>query len=391
MARALVPGSRWVARTGKHAGGEVEITNLSDVSVFFINRAGGGDSLGNQKADDSKTFRLTRETFNARYLPREELVPGETHGGRAFRRQFTYKPEPEAVASRVQPPPLNGHILSGGTPLNLEVLAITPLQAQAWLDRGGLNRHPSRRRVQAYAAAMRRGEWILTGDSIKLDEQGVVRDGQQRLMAIVEAGVPITSLVVRNVSPSAFDVIDSGRPRGAWDVLGMHGFTNRFATAAATRGLVLIEHFGRFDVRTFEASQYLSTVRILAYAEAHRDELTEALKLAEHIRVVGHFYGGGGLWAILFALLLRANHDAAHLFAEALATGANLEVDSPILRLRSRMLDPRNVPNSVDERETALAIGIKAWNAWRAGERVEQLMWRGSRRLKSPESFPVAQ
>ena len=45
-------------------------------------------------------------------------------------------------------------------------------------------------------AAIQRGEWQLTGEVIKLDDEGRVRDGQNRLHAIVEAGVPVRSVVI---------------------------------------------------------------------------------------------------------------------------------------------------------------------------------------------------
>src|SRR5712692_3591943 len=60
-------------------------------------------------------------------------------------------------------------------------------------------------------AAIQRGEWQLTGEAIKLDDEGRVRDGQNRLHAIVQAGIPVRSVVARGVSEDAFKVMDSGR------------------------------------------------------------------------------------------------------------------------------------------------------------------------------------
>ena len=75
--------------------------------------------------------------------------------------------------------------------LDVEVITITPEMAQEWLDRGGTNRKITRRRIEAMSAAILRGEWRLTGEAIKLDKDGHVRDGQNRLHAIAEAGVPV--------------------------------------------------------------------------------------------------------------------------------------------------------------------------------------------------------
>jgi hypothetical protein len=89
-------------------------------------------------------------------------------------------------ANSKEPPPTKSD-----ANLDIEVITITPEMAQEWLDRGGTNRKITRRRIEAMSAAILRGEWRLTGEAIKLDKDGHVRDGQNRLHAIVEAGVPV--------------------------------------------------------------------------------------------------------------------------------------------------------------------------------------------------------
>src|SRR5439155_18773761 len=81
-----------------------------------------------------------------------------------------------------------------GTDLDLEIMTITPELAKEWLDRGGTNRKVTRRRVEAMTAAIQRGEWQLTGEAIKLDDEGRVRDGQNRLQAIARAGIPVRTV-----------------------------------------------------------------------------------------------------------------------------------------------------------------------------------------------------
>lgn len=379
---ALVPGSRWVARTGKHEDTEIEIEKVSDVSVFFKTVVGGAN-YGNQKLDDSKVNRLTIESFRGQYVEKRSLVPGETRGGRAFRQHNPKRERPNDISTL--PLQLNGHALSGSAPLHVEITEITPLIAKAWLDRGGINRHLSERRVRRLVAAIRRGEWQLTGDSIKLDEHGVVRDGQHRLRAIVEAGMPITSLVVRNVPAPAFNVIDTGKPRTPGDVLSMYGIKSVYATAACARGVLLIEKYGRYSVSSREAEESVSNAAILEYVQAHPD-IIEGVHLGDMLKTAG-FLGGTGLLAVLCTLLLRTDREAALLFVNQLVEGANLESTSPILRFRNRMLNQSLYKKAAPEREETLAIGIKVWNAWRNGERMQALVWRGYRE-RGAEPFP---
>src|SRR5919202_4651022 len=120
----------------------------------------------------------------------------------------TARTRPTARADGLQPPSLTRE-----PALNLEVMTITPELAQEWLDRGGVNRKLTRRRIDAMAAAIQRGEWQLTGEAIKLDHEGRVRDGQNRLHAIVQAGIPVRSVVARGGGGEGVDVIGTGRAR----------------------------------------------------------------------------------------------------------------------------------------------------------------------------------
>ncbi len=381
---SIAPGTQWVSRRGRHTGNEVVVDHATDTSVF-VTYKGTGDSMGNQKADPSKLHRVDRAQFESQYAPADTLFNQVNGLQPAFRQKRTIR---QRAAEDTSAQPLlttNGIVMTGDTKLNIEIMTITPEMAKVWLSRGGSNRTPSIRRVNRYAEAMRRGEWKLTGEGIKLNAQGQVRDGGQRLRAIIQSGVSIQSLVVRNIDEDAFDVLDSGRTRTTADVLGLHGFPSRNALAAAARGLILIDKFGRYAITGKEVDEAISTPIILRYAQRHRDLLVEAIHCADLLHARG-FAGGIGLWGTLFGLLLRVDHEAALLFADALASGENLERDNPILRLRNRMLAERRLPNAWTDREVHIAVGIKAWNAWRRGETIQQLVWRGR---NNNEPFPV--
>lgn len=384
MPQAL-PGTRWIRRNGKHAGAEVEIDRVTDTAVH-LRDVGGGAAQGKQKIDPSQLHRMTLGSFKVTYTAKKDLANGDSLGG-GFRRRGT-KPQPLELPSASPPLQLNGYVLAGKSELNIEVLEISPEMARAWLDRGGINRKPSARLVARIAAAIRRGEWILTGDSIKLDDQQRVVDGQHRLLGIIEAGISVTSLVVRNVANEAQDVIDTGRSRQANDVLAMHGYVSTTALASTAKLLMLLERFGRINVSSREANLLVSNAAVLRYVQRHK-ELIEAVRTAERLRGNGNLGGGGGLLGAFITLIRRVDTDAAEWFIVALESGANLDANSPILKLRTRLLAERHggrgsgvkLPNA---RETLLALCLKAWNAWRTDTPVQMLIWRDR------EDFPVA-
>ena len=76
---------------------------------------------------------------------------------------------------------------------------IGPDGAKKFLDRMIYNRNVSPSRVTAYAVDMRSGSWDLNGQAIVLDENGLLLDGQHRLLAIIESGVTLPMLVVRGM------------------------------------------------------------------------------------------------------------------------------------------------------------------------------------------------
>lgn len=100
-------------------------------------------------------------------------------------------------------------------------LSVTPAQAQQWLDTAARNRNLSQRRVEMYAAMMKRGDWMLTNQGIAIDEHGALLDGQHRLNAIVKAEIPVTVLVVQNVPNASQLVLDQSLIRRAHDQISL--------------------------------------------------------------------------------------------------------------------------------------------------------------------------
>lgn len=269
-----------------------------------------------------------------------------------------------------------------------EIITISPDMAAHWLARGGKNRKLNARRVDNLSAAIHRGEWRLTGDTIKLDAAGRVRDGQHRLQAIVKAQISAISLVVRGVGEDAFDVMDSGRSRTIGDVLGMHGYVSFNALAGAARLLFFAERFGDMFSSTRESERIITAVTTLQYIEQH-SEIENGIRLGDRVRKAG-LQGGASTWGALMTLFLRADAEKAYEFGHYLSTGEGLGKGHPALMLRNRLLWRRNGSSAVraEGRKEMAAICIKAWNAFREGRTVQALWFRTEG--PKPEVFPKA-
>src|SRR5881397_2396243 len=168
----------------------------------------------------------------------------------------------------------------------------------------------------------------MTKPLVKLDHEGRVRDGQNRLHAIVQAGMPVRSVVARGVSEDAFDVMDTGRSRNAADVLHIHGYPTQNALAAAARGLMFIERYGRVFPTQRDSHLYVTPVTTLQYVQRH-PELIDGVRLGDRVYHSG-IQGGIGLWSIIMTLFLRLDAQQAAQFAEHLTTGAGMHRGHPV-------------------------------------------------------------
>lgn len=81
--------------------------------------------------------------------------------------------------------------------MNVVEMEVTPAQAQDWLANMRTNRSVSKSLVRKYARAMLTNSWVSrTNETIAIDEEGYVIDGQHRLHAVVMAQQPVRMAVM---------------------------------------------------------------------------------------------------------------------------------------------------------------------------------------------------
>jgi hypothetical protein len=90
---------------------------------------------------------------------------------------------------------------------------VTPEHAKHLLGRNVINRTIRWGWVKYLARQIRQGRWELLSDAIGIRKDGVLINGQHRLLAIIEAGVPAPLFIVRGLSEGAFMVTDRGKMR----------------------------------------------------------------------------------------------------------------------------------------------------------------------------------
>lgn len=126
--------------------------------------------------------------------------------------------------------------------LDSNVEIITPELAKEYLQKNVNNyRKLQRSRVYKYAADISRGLWRLNGEPIIFSEDGVLKDGQHRLAAIVYANKAVKMLVVRGVKKDV-TVFNVGGMRTTNQILKASGID--LPTAAVAAGRIVVSMFG---------------------------------------------------------------------------------------------------------------------------------------------------
>ena len=141
--------------------------------------------------------------------------------------------------------------------VNPNVETITPDMAAFLLRHNTKNRNLRRGHVDRIAQDIVQGRWVENGATIVIGADGVLIDGQHRLAAVVKAGVPIVSVVVRGVSAAAMPTVDSNIARSAADVAQLTGITNSNAVVGAARLLIALKYGDIYQKRKTSNSAVL--------------------------------------------------------------------------------------------------------------------------------------
>lgn len=241
------------------------------------------------------------------------------------------------------------------------------------------NRPMNRTRVLRYAEDMRRGRWLVNGETIIFDSEGNLLNGQHRLQACIESGATFYSAVCYGVARETFGVIDCGRPRSAGDVLSITGteYCNQLAA-----GIRMCRCVQLGDASFISNSSNEEVLRFLEENPLIRNSLS-VMKLQTATRLLTPRV----CIALHFLFSMRDRDQATRFFTD-LNEGTELPGSDPVHVLRQIILNTRMREKQRMKLDAfwIAAITVKAWNFRRANASISLLKWTG--RGKNPEDFP---
>lgn len=236
-----------------------------------------------------------------------------------------------------------------------------------------VNRLKKEKNIITMARDMRRGKWDSdTGETIKflIDDDGkqVLIDGQNRLHAVIEAGVPIRFDLAFTGSSNAMRVIDSGASRSVADKLIIAHATPgsrmlasslvRWAWAWREGQYLGASSGGKTPTHSEIIDMYLAAPQWWDAAAARGRDFQRA------------GVGQGRPMGFGFALLSEIDKELASGFADSVLTGANLTEHAPALTVRNKLTRFRADKMTPAEQ---LATLIKGWNYMRDGKPMQRI------------------
>lgn len=255
--------------------------------------------------------------------------------------------------------------------MKTEIVTITPAMAEKWLAGTTMrNRRINKDSVRMLADAMSCGRWHKNGESIIIDDNGNVLDGQHRLGAVIRSGTTQTFVVVRGVSPDAFKSIDSGRKRTFGDILTIAGIPNSKNVAAACSAIYTFERDGEFAA-SVSPTKTMYTNRNAEYDpvyEAHKRTplIFKSVQVGHQWRKVVNARVASSLIAATHYILSCVNSEEADDFFDRTLHLQFWGSDDP----RKRLFEVFNQRGRGDilsrDCNTAAALIFKAWNISRS-------------------------
>lgn len=247
-------------------------------------------------------------------------------------------------------------------PETSRVLTITPALAERILTTRNLNNRPMKSgKIKDYARDLKEGRWGLTGDTLKFASDGSLRDGQNRLAAVIRASVPLVTHAVFGIKPDLFSRMDIGKNRTPSDVFSIAGFHYANHAAATVRWLLILTGRNPAD----RSAHFTNEELLSAYREKFDPvAIEDAVKIA--LEVKKNTGAPVGSVAALCYLFTKEDGDkAAHFFRDWTEGRGNAR--SPVKALQKRLTEISVATNNRVHESVRNALIVLAYIAYREG------------------------
>jgi hypothetical protein len=230
------------------------------------------------------------------------------------------------------------------------------------------NRPISKAVVKKYCVDVAKGDWPVTGETMKIDWFGRMIDGQHRCTAVIETGKSIQTIMVYGVDPNCFVKIDRGQRRNNGHILHISGSLDGKRASAAISNIIGYDLLvgGKAAPSSCEAEQALE------FWHLNRD-IEDAIVLAKAAKNgwTNHLNPSIGDAFAFYAARAGHNEDVVRDFLACIGHGAIPNIRDPRLLLRNDLIKQRQGGKTLPPLPT-LGFVIDAFNQHVAGKKRAQ-------------------
>lgn len=256
--------------------------------------------------------------------------------------------------------------------MDIQTETVTPAKAEQWLNANTRNRNLSRRKVKLYADDMKKQRWTLHHQGIAFYDNGELADGQHRLKAVVESGMEVAMVVVRDLPKGSGADIDRHRTRGEADAIRIGG---------------LGDWMGPSEVHVVKALASVHGTRPNSFTAKQiadfGNHVEKQVSFATNVFMKKQRYVTTA--PVMAAIAIASEHyDHGRLmeFAEVLCTGIPTDMgDMAAIKLREKLMREHGGPGGTSGRRDVIYLTLRAIELFFEGKIVE--------RLQTPHEMPL--
>lgn len=235
---------------------------------------------------------------------------------------------------------------------NAEIVVIGANEARYLLDLNIKNRKPRNSVVAQYLNEIKNDKFKFNGSSIVVSENGVLLDGQHRLMALEKAiNKTIKTVLVTGIKDETMETIDTGSKRTAGDVMTLNGVKNANSIACIVKNVldeISLNRKLEYGIRTKNGilskdKLVISYTNDEVYDEymKHKQMYDEATEFGSHLYLNGVKIKGlsASLYGAYYILFSRENKQEAKNFLREISSGIRHRECNTAISLREKLIN----------------------------------------------------
>lgn len=242
------------------------------------------------------------------------------------------------------------------------------------------NRNPTFSDIERYALDMVNDKWWFLGNTIKIDRNGRLIDGQKELAAIINSQTTQVYHIQCGLDPECASTVDTGRNRTLADALTAAGFSDANNKASAIRTIICLQKYQQVPA-TLQRGQKIDNQTVLDWTHSKNNVtlLEKAIRRGVELRKESKIFSVAN-WGSLWYVFSKISIDDGEFFTSKMANPIDLntrnirDTNINLCRQKLTLMDSGNEHrHTKDYKDERFRYIMRTWNASRDGERLDKL------------------